>query len=53
LETGIGMIDVALNLNSRDALSVLRGYAYSQNATIDHIARSLTTRQLSVETLMI
>ena len=49
--TAVGMINVALHLNSRDALAVLRGYAYSHDTTIDDIARSLTARALPVEAL--
>ena len=47
--TAIGMLDVALELNALDALARLRGYAYSHGSTIDEIARSLTTRELTVE----
>lgn len=50
--TAVGLIDVALRVNSRDALSVLRGYAYSHDATIDDIAQSLVTRQLPAEALV-
>lgn len=42
--TAIGMLGVDLDLNSPDALSVLRGYAYSHINTIDDIAQALTTR---------
>lgn len=49
--TAMGIINVALHLNSLDALSVLRGYAYSHDSTIDDIARSLTSRELSVDAL--
>ena len=40
--TAIGMVNVAMKLNIGDALARLRGYAYSQESTIDDIARALT-----------
>ena len=49
--TAIGLIGVDLDLNSPDALSVLRGYAYSHHTTIDDVARRLSTRELPVEAL--
>ena len=49
--TAIGMINHALHLNSADALARLRGYAYSQNTTIDDLARALTDRVLPVGSL--
>ena len=49
--TAMGMIGVAMELNSRDALAVLRGYAFSHDVTIDDLARSLTNRNLPVEAL--
>ena len=47
----VGLVGVTLQLDSRDALSVLRGYAYSHDTTIDDIARALTNRELPVEAL--
>ena len=48
--TAMGMVGVALQLHSPDALAVLRGHAYSHNITIDDIARGLITGELSVDT---
>ena len=45
----MGMLSVALRLSTEDALAVLRGYAFSHDATVDEVARCLTTRQLPVE----
>lgn len=51
--TAIGLINMALDMNDSDALSVLRGYAYSRSTTIDDIALNLTTGKLPVDDLKI
>lgn len=48
----VGMINVALRLNTLDALATLRGYAYSHGSTIDHIAQDLTRRELPIQALL-
>ncbi len=47
----MGMINVALNLGPADSLATLRGYAYSHDATIDDIARSIADLELPAEAL--
>ena len=49
--TAAGMIDVAMDLATPDALAILRGYAYSHRRTVDEIAHSLVTGALPVESL--
>jgi len=49
--TAMGMINVALHLGPADSLAMLRSYAYSHNATIDDIARSITDLELPAEAL--
>lgn len=48
----IGMINVALGLNTVDALATLRGYAYGHNTTVDSVAKDLTRRDLSIHSLV-
>ena len=49
--TAMGLLSAALQLSIDDALAVLRGYAFSHDATVDEVARCLTTRKLPVQAL--
>ena len=49
--TAIGMVNVALQLTTAQALVRLRGYAYSHSSTVDALADSLTTGDLDIAAL--
>jgi hypothetical protein len=48
----MGMLNTRLQLNSPDALAVLRAYSFARNRTVDETAGDLSHRRLSVEALL-
>lgn len=48
----IGMLMETGLLTNTEALSVLRAYAYTHDTTLDELAAQLTTRQVSVDTVL-
>lgn len=50
--TAIGMVNIALQLTTVQALARLRGYAYSHDSTVDALADSLTNGNLDAAALM-
>lgn len=49
--TAIGMVNVELEIDAADALSVLRAHAYAQGRTVDDLAADLVDGTLSVDRL--
>ncbi|MEO5831849.1 MAG: ANTAR domain-containing protein [Nakamurella sp.] len=47
----VGMLNVALELTSQQALDVLRGHAFATDSTLDDTAHDVVTRQLAAEDL--
>lgn len=47
----IGIVNVELDLNSTDALAVLRGHAYAHDRTLDNLAHDLVERTLTADRL--
>jgi hypothetical protein len=47
----IGMIDVALDIRGRDALALLRAYAFGQDTDLDAVADDLVERRLDLAEL--
>lgn len=48
----MGMLNTRFQLNSPDALALLRAYSYARNRTVDDTAGDLSHRRLSVEALL-
>lgn len=44
---GTGMVSLALELETADALAVLRGYAYAADCTVDAVAADLVAGRLA------
>jgi hypothetical protein len=44
-----GMLNVALELGTADALAVMRAHAFATDATVDAVARDLVTGALPVQ----
>lgn len=47
----VGMLNVALDLTSQEALDVLRGHAFATDSTLDATAHDVVTRHLAAEEL--
>lgn len=47
----VGMLMERTRLSNRDALAVLRGYAFSHQMTLDVVAAKLTSQDLTIEEL--
>lgn len=51
LVVAVGMLNVALDLSSQQALDVLRGHAFATDSTLDDTAHDVVNRNLSVQDL--
>jgi len=49
----MGMLNVALNVSSPDALALLRGHAYATNRTVDEIAHDVANHRLAADDLRV
>jgi len=49
----LGMLNVALEVSTADALALLRGHAYATSRTVDDVARDITNRRIPAEELRI
>ncbi|MET3806014.1 hypothetical protein ABIB25_003022 [Nakamurella sp. UYEF19] len=48
----MGMVDIALSMGPRDSLALLRGHAYTHDATVDDIAGAIADGELLVQALV-
>lgn len=48
----VGMLMEHTDLTNTDALSVLRAFAFSQSTTLDDIAKQITNREVTAETVL-
>jgi AmiR/NasT family two-component response regulator len=49
----VGMLMERTRLSNRDALDVLRGYAFSHQMTLDAVAAKLSSQDLTTEEVVI
>jgi len=49
----MGMLNVALEVSTPDALALLRGHAYATSRTVDDIARDIASRRIPAEDLRV
>ena len=49
----MGMLNVALDVSTPDALALLRGHAYATGRTVDDIARDVTNRRIAAQELRV
>ena len=49
----MGFLNVALEVSTADALALLRGRAYTDNRTVDDIARDVIDRRLTIDAVQI
>jgi hypothetical protein len=49
----MGMLNVALEVSTPDALALLRGHAYATSRTVDDIARDVVNRRMAAEDLRV
>jgi hypothetical protein len=49
----LGMLNVALDVSTPDALALLRGHAYATNRTVDDIAHDVTHRRITAQDLRV
>ena len=49
----MGMLNVALEVSTSDALTILRGHAYATNRTVDDVAGDVVSRQVTADELRV
>jgi len=49
----MGMLNVALEVSTPDALALLRGHAYATSRTVDDIARDVANRRIPAQDLRV
>ena len=49
----MGMLNVALDVSTADALALLRGHAYATGCTVDDVAGDIANHRIAVQELRV